>query len=85
MTVPLPVPDAPALIGIHAALLVAVQPQPVTAVTVTVPLPAPALTLAEAGAIVELQGTPACVTVKVFPPTVSVPVRPLVVVLAATL
>jgi hypothetical protein len=69
----------------HAALLEAVQPQPPTAVTVTVPPPADASTFADAGAIVELHGTPACVTLKVWPPTVSVPVRGVVVVFAATL
>jgi hypothetical protein len=81
----LPLPVAPALIVIQLALLVAVQPQPVGAVTVTVPLPAADATLAEAAEIVELQGTPACVTVKVLPPIVSVPVRGLVVVFAVTL
>ena len=81
----MPVPVAPALIVIHEALLVAVQPQPVGAVTVTVPLPAADVTLADAAEIVELQGAPACVTVKVLPPIVSVPVRGLVVVFAVTL
>ena len=85
MTEPFPVPVAPALIVIHAALLVAVQPQPVTAVTVTVPPPAAAATLADAGEIVELHGTPAWLTVNVLPPTVKVPVRGVVVVFAATL
>ena len=78
-------PVAPALMVIHDALLVAVQAQPVGAVTVTVPLPAADVTLAEADPIVALQGAPACVTVKVLPPMVRVPLRPLVDVLAATL
>jgi hypothetical protein len=82
---PLPVPLVPALTVSHAALLVAVQPQPATAVTVTVPLPADESGFAEVGAMVAAHGTPAWVTVKVRPPTVSVPVRGLVVVFAATL
>ena len=85
MTEPLPVPVAPALIVIQLALLVAVHAQPAGAVTVTVPLPAADVTLAEAEEIVALQGAPACVTVKVLPPMVRVPLRPLVDVLAATL
>ena len=68
------------------ALLTAVQLQPVPAVTVTVPVVAVAdVRLDDVGAIVKLQGTPACVTVKVWPPIVIVPVRELVLVLAATL
>jgi hypothetical protein len=70
---------------IQLALLVALHPQPVGAVTATVPLPALNARLADGEAIVALQGTPAWVTVKVLPPTVSVPVRGAVVVLAATL
>jgi hypothetical protein len=70
---------------IQPALLVALQPQPVGAVTATVPLPALNARLADGDSIVALQGTPAWVTVKVLPPTVSVPVRGAVVVLAATL
>ena len=81
----MPLPVAPALIVIHAALLVEVHAQPVAAVTVTVPVLAVEATLADAGEIVGAQGAPACVTVKVFPPIVSVPVRGLVVVFAATL
>jgi hypothetical protein len=38
-TVPLPVPLDPAVMPIHATLLVAVQPQPPAAVTSTVPVP----------------------------------------------
>ena len=76
-------PELPALMVSHAALLVAVQPQPATAVTVMVPLPALAAGLAEVGVMVEVQGTPACVTVNVRPPAVSVPVRGAVLVFAA--
>jgi hypothetical protein len=84
-TEPLPAPDAPAVIVIHASLLAAVQPHPIAAVTVTVPAAPAATALAEAGAIAGVQGTPACVTVNVFQPTVSSPVRSVVVVFAATL
>jgi hypothetical protein len=39
----------------------------------------------EVGAIVNVQGAPACVTLKVCPPIVMVPVRELVLVFALTL
>jgi hypothetical protein len=84
VTEPLPLPVAPALIVIQAALLVEVHAHPVGAVTATVPLPPTDVTLADGAAIVALQGTPAWVTVKVLPPTVRVPVLGAVVVLAAT-
>jgi len=62
----LPVPLAPALIVSHAAPLVAVQLQPVPAVTVTVPVVATAdVKVDEVGAMVKVQGAPACVTVNV--------------------
>ena len=70
---------------IHASLLVAVHAQPVDAVTATVPVLAVDATLADAGEIVGVQGAAACVTVNVLPPTVSVPVRCVAVVFAATL
>jgi hypothetical protein len=70
---------------IHVELSVAVQPQPVAAVTATVPLLAAAPTVAESGVSVGAQGAPACVTVKVLPPMVSVPVRAVVVGFAVTL
>jgi hypothetical protein len=85
VTDPLPLPVAPALMVSQLALLVAVHPQPLGALTATVPLPPAGVALADGAAIVTSQGTPACVTVKVLPPTVSVPVRGVVVVLAATL
>jgi len=82
----LPLPLAPALIVIHASLLTAVQLQPVAAVTVTVPVVATAdVRFDEIGAIVNVHGAPACVTVNVCPPMVIVPVRDVVPVLAATL
>ena len=67
------------------ALLTAVQLHPVPAATVTVPVVADDVGLDEVGEIVNVQGTPAWVTVKVWPPIVMVPVRELVLVLAATL
>ena len=66
-------------------MLVAVQLQPVPAVTVTVPVVAvDDVRFDEVGEIVNVQGTPACVTVKVCPAIVRVPVRELVPVLAVT-
>jgi hypothetical protein len=71
---------------IHASLLTAVQLQPVPAVTVTVPVAAAEVVrFDEVGAIVNVQGAPACVTVDVAPPIVIVPVRDVVPALAATL
>jgi len=62
----LPVPLAPALIVSHAAPLVAVQLQAVPAVTATVPVVATAdVKVDEVGAMVKVQGAPACVTVNV--------------------
>ena len=82
----MPLPDAPALIVIHAALLDAVQLQPAPAVTVMVPVAAAAVVrFDEPGEIVDVHVVPACVTVKVCPPIVIVPVRDVVPVLAMTL
>jgi hypothetical protein len=81
----LPLPLAPAVTVIQASLLTAVQLQPVPAVTVTVPVVAEDVGFTDVGEIVNVQGAPACVTVNVWPPIVMVPVRELVVVLAATL
>ena len=74
------------MIVIQASLLTAVQLQPALAVTVTVPVAAAdVVRFDEVGAMVNVQGAPACVTVKVWPPIVTVPVRDTVLVLAATL
>ena len=82
----MPLPLAPALIVIHVALLAAVHAQPVPAVTVTVPVvAADDVRFDDVGAIVNVHGAPACVTVNVCPPIVIVPVREVVLVLAATL
>ena len=85
-TVPLPLPLAPPVSVIHVALLDAVHAHPAPAVTVTVPLVATdVLSVAAEGRIVNEHGAPGCVIVKVFPAIVIVPVRELVLVLAATL
>ena len=84
VTEPLPLPPAPALIVIQAALFVAVQSQPADAVTVTDPVAPAAATLAEPGEIVGAHVAPACMAVKVLPPMVSVPVRDVAPLFAAT-
>jgi hypothetical protein len=78
-------PLAPLVTVSQPSLLLAVHAQPVAAVTVRVPDPPPATAFAEAGAIVGAQGAPAWVTVNVLPPIVTVPVRAVVVGLAAML
>lgn len=84
-TLPEPVPLAPVRMVTHDALLVAVQLQPAPAVTITVPMPPEAARDWLAGEIVNEHGAAACVTVNVLPPTVSVPVRGVAPVFAATL
>jgi hypothetical protein len=74
-TVPLPVPLAPAVTVIHAALLAAVQGHvPAEAVTLTVPVDAVAAGLTEVGEIVYVQPF-AWLIVKVLVPIVIVPLR----------
>lgn len=84
-TLPFPLPLAPLVIVIHETGLVAVHahaPGSVTATEAEPPLePTDALT----GAIVDEQVTPACVTVNVWPPIVTVPVRLVRAVFAAML
>ena len=82
-TVPLPLPLAPDVMLSQEALLVAVQVQPVVVVTLALLDPAVAAGFNEVGDTVNVQATPACVTVTVWPATVSVPVRGDVAVLAA--
>ena len=81
---PLPVPLPPDVIVIHVALLVAVHAHPDAAVTVRLAAPPADVALGLVGDTLKLQTRPACVTVTVWPATVSVPVRPDVAVLAAT-
>jgi hypothetical protein len=74
-TLPLPLPEAPAVTVIHATLLSADQVHAVLAVTPTenVPPPEPADWLVRE--MLKLQPAPACVTVKICPPAVIFPVR----------
>ena len=79
-------PLAPAVMVIQPTLLAAVQLHPVPAVTVTVPVAAADVArFDDVGEMLNVQGAPACVTVKVFPAMVSVPLREVVPVFAVTL
>ena len=82
----MPLPLAPAPIVSHESLLAAVQLQPAPAVTVIEPLVASDdVRFDDVGEMVNVHGAPACVTVKVCPPIVIVPLREVVPVFAATL
>ena len=81
---PLPEPVLPAVMVIQVALLLAVQLQPTPAVTLTVPLLALDTTDALEAEMEYVQGAAAWLTVKVWPAIVKVPVRDVVVLLAAT-
>jgi hypothetical protein len=70
---------------IQASLLVAVHPHPAEALTVTMLEPPEAAAVADAGESVDTHETPAWVMVNVCPPIVTVPVRDVVLVFAATL
>jgi hypothetical protein len=70
---------------IHGTLLTAVHEQPAGKLTVTVPEVAAAATDDPVGAIDDVQGTPAWVTVNVCPAIVIVPDRPLPAGFAAML
>lgn len=86
VTLPVPLPEAPDVTTIHEALLTAVHAQPAAFdVTVTVADPPAAVGELAVGEIDVLQTIPACVTVNVWPPTVIVAVREVVVGFAATL
>ena len=80
----MPLPLAPALIVIHAALLAAVQPQPVAAVTATDPVAPAAAMFADGAESVGAHVVPAWVIEKALPPIVRVPVRLVVPGFAAT-
>jgi hypothetical protein len=83
--VPLPLPLAPPLTVIHAALLVAVQAHPEPAMTLTVPVVAiDDVRFDDAGEIEIVHGAPGWVMVNVWPLIVTVPVRGAVEVFAAT-
>jgi hypothetical protein len=82
--VPLPVPLLPPVTVIHAVLLLTpVQVHPLVVVTAAVCDPPAASTLCAVGAMLKLHA-PACVTVSVCPAIVSVPVRGVADVFAAT-
>src|SRR5437773_7095300 len=83
VTAPLPLPLAGVQVSQAGALLDGVQLQPAPAVTVRVALLAAEPTLLPVGGTVYVQVAPTCVTVNVWPATLSVPVRELPV-LAAT-
>ena len=74
----------PAVMVIQAVLLLAVQPQPMPAATLTLPLLALDTTDALEDEVEYVQGAAAWLTVKVWPAIVIVPVRGVVVLLAAT-
>jgi len=70
----------------HASLLTAVQLQPEPAVTLILPLaPMEEARVLDVGEMVTAHGSPDCVTVNVWPPIVTVPVRDVAPLLAATL
>jgi hypothetical protein len=77
------VPETVGVIQVTSAVA-ADNVQPELAVTVNDPLPPPATAEAELDDSEYEHVTPACVTVNVCPPTVTVPVRELVLVLACT-
>ena len=74
LTDPLPLPLAPAVIVIQAALLAAVQAQPVVVETLVLPLPPAAAKFWLPGVMLNKQPE-FCVTVKVCPAAVIVPLR----------
>ena len=89
-TTPLPVPVAPAVTVIQLVLLVAVRAQPAVPVTLIDTEPPAAPRFEYGGDMLNAPHTvdpcaAACVTVKVCPPIVIVPVRVVVRALAATL
>jgi hypothetical protein len=83
VTGPVPAPVEAPVIESHPALTVAVQAHPAVVVIVTDPAPPAAATAWLAGLIENTQGAAACVTVKICPPTVIVPMRAVVVGFAA--
>ena len=74
----------PALTVSQAALLLVVHAQPVAAETVTLLVLAPNATFADVGEIVGAHGAPACVMLKLLPPTVIAAVRGVVEGFAVT-
>ena len=85
VTVPFPLPLAPPLIVSQALLLAAVHVQPLAAVTAVVDEPAAEVSVGDVGETPNVQLIPLCVTVTVWPATVSVPTRCAVDVFAVAL
>jgi hypothetical protein len=86
LTVPLPLPVAPAVtLNQLVLLLTAVHVQPVGAVTFVAPVPPLAMTDCDVGATENVHGAAAWFTVKVCPAIMSVPLRGDPFELAATL
>jgi hypothetical protein len=83
-TVPFPEPLDPPVTVTQLAPLVAVHAHPVSVVTATLPVPPAAPTACVDDEVLNEQLAPDCVTVKVLPAIVNVPVRDDVVVAAAT-
>ena len=84
--VALPFPEPDPVTVIQETPLADVHVQPACDVTVMVPLTRPfEPTTTDSGVTVNVQAAPACVTVKVLPAIVSVPVRLVVALFAATL
>ena len=85
-TVPLPVPLAPPVtVSQDVLLLTPVHAHPASDVTPVEPVPPPAGTEPLAAESVNVQAMPGCVTLKLCPAIVSVPVRGLMLLLAAAL
>ena len=81
----MPLPGLPEVMVSHVGLsLDAVHPQPPGAVTVTDPLPAPDPGAALDAPRLYAHAAPACVTVKLCPAMVNVPVRAVLFGLAVT-
>jgi hypothetical protein len=72
------------VVVIHATALDALQLQPVPAVTLTLPFPPAEANEALVAESEYVHATPAWLTVKICPAMVSVPLREVVAVLAAT-
>jgi hypothetical protein len=85
LTAPPPEPVAPPVTVIHDVLLTPVQLHPDVVVTVDAPVPPPATMDWLEGEIENAHDVPDCVTVRVRPAIVTVPVRDCVVLLAVTL
>jgi hypothetical protein len=74
----------PAVTVIQGTLLAAVHPHDACVATATVPVAAAAATDTDPGVMLNVQGAPGWVIVTTCPPTAIVPVRPVVLGLAAT-